>query len=441
MKKTAISLSLMLIISIAVWAYWVQKAPVSLHNNKEKPDPSEQVQLTFWRNNGNIAENNAYEKLIASFEDKNPKIKINMKTIPYSNYEIRLRTELANGKSPDIMAIDSPTLALYANNGSLMPIDSLMKKEGNIQDIPKSTLKGLSYEGKLYLAPVAESSIALFYNKQIFKKAGIPFPSGNPNKPMTWDEVITIAKQINNPDKGIIGLDPDQGFGIGEAPAYFKTPFLWQFGASVLSPDSSTANGYLDSKEAKRALKIYQDIYFKYKVASIEVPPRAFEEGKLGMTVLGSWTLKEFAQNANFTADKDFGVAPLPKGTHQATPNGGWALGISSTSTYPKEAWMFIKYVSGYEGMKKYVTITGDLPARFSVAKNIPELNKYPLNILMEQTLYHSRNRPVTPAYSIVSHTIRTLFEDVGLEGKDIDASAEKAVEKINAGIREMQTP
>ncbi|MEH7504006.1 sugar ABC transporter substrate-binding protein [Neobacillus drentensis] len=412
-------------------------------SQKEKEETvkdSKRIQLTFWRNSGNAAENKAFEELVSAFEKANPNILVNMKSIPYSDYEIRLRTELAAGNPPDILTIDSPTLALYANTGSLLSIDPFMRKEGKIDDIPDSTLRGLSYKGQIYLAPIVESSIALYYNRHLLKAAGIPYPSEDPNNPLTWDEVLEIAKKVNNPAKGVIGIDPAQGFNDGESPAYFKTPLLWQFGADILSPDGTTASGYLDSKQALDALQFYKDLYHKYGVAWLEIPSGAFEEGKLAMTVLGSWTLEDLKKNhPEFKLGDDFGVTPLPKDKYQFVPNGGWALGITSKSKHPQEAWEFIKFVTSYEGMKKYVTITGDVPARYSVAKDFPELNEYPKNIFLQQTQKFSKNRPVTPTYPVVSDAIRKLFEDVGIGGKDVKTAAKEAVEKINTGLKEIK--
>ncbi len=431
-----------ILVSILVYSlFFMDTIPNSPNDNKEKTVPSDQIQLTFWRNSGNEAENKAYSELVSSFEKANPSIDINMKSIPYGDYEIRIRTEIANGNPPDILAIDSPTLALYANTGSLLSLDQFMKKEGDIEDFPESTIRGLSYKGQIYLAPIVESSIALYYNRHLFDQAGVPYPSGDPDKPLTWDEIVEIAEKLDNPEKGIFGIDPAQGFGDAEAPAYFKIPFLWQFGAHVLSPDGTTASGYLDSQEALEALQFFQNLYQKHKVASVELPPEPFESDKLAMTVLGSWALKDFERNPDFKLGVDFGIAPLPKGKYQAVSNGGWALGVSSLSKHPDESWRFIKYATGYEGMKNYVTITGNVPARYSVAEGIPELNEYPSNIFVQQALKYSRNRPVTPAYPVVSNAIRELFEDVGIGGKDVSTSAKEAVEKINTGIKEMQNP
>lgn len=424
-------LTVIILFGIAGFAFFTL-----LGKSPDKEKPTKQVELTFLRNLANPAFNQAYEEMIAAFEATHPNIKINMQSMHWgSEYELRLRTELAAGNHPDIMAIDSPNLALYANSGSLLSIDSYMKEEGNVEDIPDGVLKGLTYKDEIYLAPIVESSIALFYNMNIFREAGIPFPSGNPNNPLTWEEVLEIAKKINNPAKGVIGIDPAQGFNVGEGPAYFKMPILWQFGADVLSPDGSTAQGYLNSPEALEALQFYQDLYRKYGVAAVEMPPAPFETDKLGMTVLGSWAISELQQTPGFVLGEDFGVAPLPKGKNQVVPNGGWALGISSKTQHPEEAWEFVKFATGYEGSKMFVEISGDLPARYSVAKDFPELNEYPKNIFVQQDQNYSKNRPVTPAYPVISEAIKDLFEEVGMEGKNVEEAANKAVEKINNGL------
>ncbi|GAA3334493.1 hypothetical protein GCM10020331_102660 [Ectobacillus funiculus] len=73
-----------------------------------------------------------------------------------------------------------------------------------------------------------------------------------------------------------MGLTQHKGLAKGKLPLIFKMPLLWQFGASVLSPDGTTASGYLDSKEALEALQFYQDLYHRDGVAAIELPPRTF---------------------------------------------------------------------------------------------------------------------------------------------------------------------
>ncbi len=407
----------------------------------DRKEHTKKIELTFWRNYGTKAENNAFKELVSSFESTHPTIRIKLVSIPFGDYEMRLRTELVAGNAPpDIMSIDSPNLALYADSGLLLPLDPYMKTEGDMKDIPRSTLNGVTYNDKIYLAPIVESGIALFYNKKIFREAGIPFPSEDPYKPLTWLQVLELAKRLTNPSKQVYGIDPAQGFSDGEGPAYFKMPLLWQFGGDVLNKEGTTAAGFLNSDESIEALQFYQDLYHKYHVASIELPENPFVTGHLAMTVLGSWTLRDYEINhPEFQLGEDFGIAPLPKAIHQVVPNGGWAVGISAKSNHPKEAWEFVQYISSYEGIKKYVRETGDIPARYSVAEELTELQTYPKNIFVAQAQFFSKNRPITPAYPVVSDEIRKLFEEVGISNQNVKKAADQAVERINRRLKEKE--
>ena len=401
---------------------------------------TETVTLKFWRPNGNDAENAAINKLIENFEAKNTGIKVDLENVPFDNYETKVRTALAGKTAGDIIAIDSPTMSSYANAGALYDMTPLFEADGNLTDIPDGIVQSMKYDGKIYIAPLSEANIALFYNKKMFEAKGIPLPSKNVDEAWTWDQVMDAAKKLTDPAKGIYGIDPAQGFGGGEGPAYFKTPILWQFGADVLSPDGSTAKGYLDSKEAINALSFYQTLYQKDKVSPLELPPDPFPTGKVAMFVDGIWDLTHFTKDfPNFKLGEDWDVAPLPKVKQQAMANGSWTFGITADTKYPKEAWELINYMTGTEGAKIYADMTGGLPVRTSVIDQTPSMKEYPYSIFVGQLQKYSRPRPITPAYPAVSTAIRELFEDVGQGNRDVNAAAADAVKKIDDAIQALK--
>ncbi|MDQ6420288.1 sugar ABC transporter substrate-binding protein [Paenibacillus sp. LHD-117] len=391
------------------------------------------VTLTFWRNSGNSAENSAYETLIARFMEEHPDIRIEMTSFPYSDYDTKLRTTVAAGNPPDIMAIDAPNLASYAQAGALLSMTDSYKAEGDLEDIPTSTMEGYTYQNELYASPMTESSIAMFYNMKLFREAGLELPSADPDEAWTWERVLEAAIQINDPANGIFGIDPAQGFQNAGATAYFKYPIIWQFGGDVMNAEGTSARGALDSPETKRALAFYSELFTKYKVASYEYPLDAFPNRKLGITIDGTWTLAHLAEKfPDFKLGVDYGVAPLPKGVRQAVANGSWALGISSSTKHPEEAWTFIHWMTGYEGQKLYTSITRDIPARYSVAKEFMEFNEYPKNIFVVQNQKYGRPRPITPIFPQMAEAVKALFEDVTLEKLGVDEAVEKAIAKID---------
>nr|AYQ75667.1 sugar ABC transporter substrate-binding protein [Cohnella candidum] len=397
------------------------------------------ITLTFWRNSGNESENKAYEKLVSAYLEKHPEITIDMTLIPYADYDTKLRTSIASGNFPDIMALDASNVASFAHAGALLPLTSYMRKDGRMDDIPASTLATYTYKNEVYMAPLNESSIALFYNRKMFEEKGIPFPSADPEMPWTWDQVLEAARKLTDPSKGVYGIDPAQGFQNAGATAYFKYPIIWQFGGEVMSPDGSTARGYLDSPQTKKALRFYSDLYNKYKVSALEYPADPFPNGYLGMTIEGSWSLSYFAEKfPDFKLGRDYDIAPLPKETRQAVANGSWALGISSRSKYAEEAWNFVNWVTGPEGQVMYCSITNDIPARYSAALQFPELNKYPKNIFVVQNQKFGRPRPVTPIFPQMSEAINKVFEDVTIGKKDLDETVETAIRKIDRDYAQM---
>lgn len=403
-------------------------------------DGAETVELKFWRHDF-APEAESLNKMIASFEEKYPNIKVKMELIPNDQYETKIRTSLAGGNPPDIMALDGPTLASYAHQGALLPLDDYMNKDGDKDDIAKPVLESLTYNGKIYAAPNNDASLALFYNKKMFEAKGIPFPSKNPDEAWTWEQMLDAAKKLNDPANGVYGWNPTPwGFAGHEGAPFSEMVFLWQAGGEILSPDDKTAKGYLDSAENKKALEFWNTLYNVEKVAPKELPQDAFANGKVAMNVDGPWAFGSLEQNfPDFKLGEDYDVAPLWKDAKQVTPNGSWNMAITAKTQHPDEAWLFLNWVTGIEGSKHWYEDTKNLPARLSTAEAFAELKEYPMNIFVEQSAKYAHPRPVTPAYPAVSEAIRLLFEDVGLGGVSVDDALKKAVDKIENGIAQVK--
>ncbi|WP_156158257.1 extracellular solute-binding protein [Gordoniibacillus kamchatkensis] len=247
-------------------------------------------------------------------------------------------------------------------------------------------------------------------------------------------------KKINKPEKGVYGIDPAWGLGEGEGSTFVKLPFIWQAGGDVLSPDASTAKGYLDSPETKKALKFFSSLYNEYKVAAKELPPEAFETGKVGITVNGPWAIAGIASaHPEFKLGVDYDIAPLWKGEKQVTPNGSWNMAITKASKHPKEAWAFVNWVTGVEGAKVWYQETKNLPARISTAKAFPELNQYPMNIFVEQSSKFAKPRPVTPAYPAVTTAVSKLFADLGVANRNVDDAVADAMGNIEKALQKVK--
>ncbi|MFD0712707.1 ABC transporter substrate-binding protein [Paenibacillus sp. GCM10027626] len=413
-------------------------SPVSSPGESKGEDKGDgkKIEIKYWRHDFKT-EVNTLKKIIKSFEEQNPNIKVKMEVIPYGDYETKIRTALAAGNAPDVIGLDGPTLAAYAHQEAVIPLDKYMDADGNKEDIAAPVLESLTYKGQIYAAPLNDASIAMFYNKKLFEKNGIELPSKDPNEAWTWEQVLKAAEKINDPAHKIYGIDPGWGLGQDEGSTFVKLPFIWQAGGEILSPDGTEVKGYLDSPESRKALSFFSSLYNEYKVAPKEIPPEAFETGKLGIVVNGPWAISGFAtSHPEFKLGEDWDIAPLWKDAKQVTPNGSWNMAITKDSKHPDEAWKFVNWVTGVEGAKLWYKETKNLPARLSTASAIPELTEYPMNIFVEQSSKFAHPRPVTPAYPVITTAVSKLFADLGVANRNLDEALNEAVTTIDKALQ-----
>lgn len=400
----------------------------------------QKVEITHWRYE-NDNETKTIRALIESFQQQYPHIKVHLEIIPAEQYETKIRTAMAGQNAPDIMAIDAPTIASYASQEAIIPLDEYMNEDGNKEDLLKPVLGSITYKGKIYAAPLQDHSLVFFYNKKMFEAKGVPLPSKDPHEPLTWEQLLDAAVKLTDAGSGVYGLNPIfKGFTGGEAPPYGEMPWIWQAGGEIVSPDGTTSSGYLDSPESKRALEYIRKLYNEHKVSPKELPQDPLPNGKVAIDIQSPGYLNSLkSKYPDFKLGEDFDIMPLAKDAKQATPMGSWNLAITSQSKHPKESWMFINWVTGAEGAVKWYEGTGNLPARQSTVDAIPELNQYPLNVFAGQSVSYAHPRPVTPAYPVISESIRELFEEIGIGNRNVDESVEKAVKKIDTALAQVK--
>lgn len=393
---------------------------------------SKKVTLTFWRQEDD-PEVKTMNKLINSFEKKNPNIKVDMKV--KVDYETAIRTALAGGTAPDVMNLDGPTLASYASNKAIIPLDKYINKDGDKSDILKPVVKGLTYKGKMYAMPLNDASLAMLYNKNLFKQAGVAEPSQDVNKAWTWEQTLAAAKKITNKKKGIFGWSPSMGIPSGEGQVFSLMPMVWQSGGEIVNKKITTADGYLNSKKSLKALTFLHSLSYGENVAPKEDLQEGFANGKVGIIIAGPWEIARLkGAFPNFKLGTDYGVAPMWRETKQVTPNGSWNMAITSQSKHPAEAWKFVNYVTGKKGAKIWYKGTQNLPARYSTMAD-QSLKVYPMNIYVQQAEKFAKARPVTPQYAKVSQALGDMFEDLMVKNVNVKDRVAKAVTQIDDAL------
>jgi len=376
------------------------------------------------------------EGQVAAFEAANPGIKVEISRAPFEAYDDKVKTATAAGAGPDVFDVDIGAIASYALEGFLTPLDEYLPA-GTMDDFVPAAKRAITIGGKVYGLPVEINNLQLFYNKDLFKAAGL-----DPEKPpKTWDEMLNYAQKLTvDKDKdgridqfGIeLPTEPDEWF------MFVLYPFITGAGGAVID---AQGNVVFDSDAAAEGLQFWADLFAKHKVApsqqfmGVVGKQVGFESGVSAMTISGPWNLPVYA-NLEQTAGLHWGVAPFPVGRVPSTALGGWVMAVPKASKHPKEAALLVQFrtaterqIEGFRGPGRL------LPSRYSAIKQIPELNEYPNNVFV-QGFEYAIPRPAVAQYFKVSEAVQMAAQQVMFQGKTAKEAVKEAAAKIKAIVR-----
>jgi multiple sugar transport system substrate-binding protein len=306
------------------------------------------------------------DQLIKEFEEENPGIKVKQTNFPYDQYNEKVATLIPAGRGPDVINLYYGWVPKYVDSGYLQP---LPKDEFSTEEIENEffpLVDSVKLDGEYWAIPTAVRTLALFYNKDIFEKAGL-----DPNQPpKTWEELVDYAKQATvRDDNGQLvtaGMAWELG---GQLHNWYRDALIYQSGGQDLSEDRKQVL-WDDSPAGLEAFKYLMEFRTKHEVGEkgfYENDVTAFKTGNAAMNVDGSFRLGTLATDA---PDLNYAVAPLPAGEEKATQASFWANGITKNAEGKKleASTKFLKFLTSKEVMERWVKEIGELPAKKDVA-------------------------------------------------------------------------
>jgi ABC-type glycerol-3-phosphate transport system substrate-binding protein len=354
-------------------------------NGNNGNNSSGHVTLTLWNIEEGSGGGEFFDALVKGFEKKYPNVSIDVTSYPEAQYGTKVATAIAAGSPPDLGDVYSFELM---KEGKLVPLDDMIKQQGiDLSTYNKAIVGdpsqenaefGCSYGGKLYCMGSYTGAVMLFYNKDMFDAAGIPYPKAWP--PMTTDEFVKIACELTNPDQGVYG-------------AAYGDPVTWNPWEMVVSPDGRTATGYVNGPTSVHVHDILaQGIRNKCAPSLNVLDPWEqgndfFSRGKLAMVVTDFQSLFKI-ENAGI----NYGITapPTPAGLQPFFNVWTDSTGIFEGTDHQKEAEEFIAYLTT-EGQHLRVSTTGDLPLDSKVAKSDNWANGIPGREEALQVMPHAR--------------------------------------------------
>jgi len=333
-----------ILISIVLLCFFVLSG---CSGNKEAEGKTK-ITFMFW---GAPGEKTAVENYIKMFSKTHPDVYVDMVHKPAGQYSDVLQTMIAGNNAPDVMYVGMEYFPFYTSKGAFLNLDPVIAADTafNINDFYPEVVKPFKYKENLYGIPKDCATLMLYYNKDLFDKAGVAYPNSN----WTWKDFRNAAEKLTKDNNGDGKID-QYGF-VVESWIGMWQPWVWQNGGEIMNQDN-TKWVLGDPKYINQnveALQFLWDMIFGAKpvapepsVTADRSTPELFKTGNVAMCAYGRWMCMDFKDIKHFKWD----MAPLPQNKKKATSLFTVCYAVSAKTKHQKESWELVKYLTGPDG-------------------------------------------------------------------------------------------
>ncbi|TCO54056.1 ABC transporter substrate-binding protein [Actinocrispum wychmicini] len=312
----------------------------------------------------------AYQALVDDFNSAHPRIQVTMDVQPWDAIGQKLPAAWATGQGPDLATpnFDPGVIFNYIRTNSVLALEPAVgdgDTKINASAFPSAVAKAFTVDGHLYAVPANLASVALYYNKEMFKAAGIAEP------PRTADEFVAAAKKLT-----IGGAKPTQyGISLADHQTIQMWPILqWMAGGDIAGADGCAT---INSSASVQALRTWADL-----VANDHVSPvgqtgsdadTLFSAKKAAMELNGPWAAAGFRK-----AGVDVGIAPVPVGSAgPVTVASTVPLMVAKNTKHQAESLEFLSWWTGKTAQATFSKKSGFPPARTDVTVADPAVEVF----------------------------------------------------------------
>lgn len=357
------------------------------------------------------------QKLVDEFNRQHSDIEVVLEAYG-KDFDTKISAGMGSKDAPDIMYMWN--YPAYSNG--LEPLDSYIEKEG--EDFKKNYYSALwdynSIDNKIYGMPVGFTTHALFYNKDLFEKAGVSLPTEN----FTWDDLRAASKTISEKTEA-------KGFAFQMKPdPYDFEMYLWS-NNSAYCDDKGKMAGKINSPESETVFKMFQDMA-KEGIAAVTEGNGTdeFRAGQVAMYIYGSWSINSLNEDK-----MNYGITKLPgfgSGSSVSILSSS-GVAMSKDSKNKEAAWEFMKFWTGEEANKTRIGL--ELPVLETViqSEKIMEDQTYaPFYKMLEQSSGHTPASFIMKNWSEVSDNLSLSFEEMFNPSSyaDVKETLEQAVKQ-----------
>jgi multiple sugar transport system substrate-binding protein len=391
------------------------------------------------------------KKIKAEYEKAHAGYTVKLVPIQASENDYYTKLSLMNrapSTAPDVMYEDTFLVNTDIKAGFLAPLDEYLGKWADwsqFTESSKSAAKAL--DGKTYGVPMGTDTRALWYNKNLFAKAGLPVPWA----PKTWNDVLSAARTIKAKLPGVTPFNVYSGKGAGEGATMQGFEMLL-YGTKHTLYDAGSKKWITSSPGFLDSLNFIKTVYgeklgpdpqdaldpnFGTRLTGDLLP-----KSKLAIDLDGSW------QSSNWTGTGTtpwpqwstvLGQAPMPTQNGEApgstSMSGGWVLSVGSHSKNKQAAFDYVALSLNKENSTAYDIAAGQIAERADVAADPAYIKANPTLKFFTDLVQVTHFRPAYPDYPHVSDAIQVAMEAVMTGQLTPQAAAAAYGDQVKAAV------
>lgn len=382
---------------------------------------------------GDPAEAAAYQSVVDGFKEVQPNVTVQFEAVPnQSDHMTKLSTSFAAGNPPDVWTLNYRRYGQFAAEGVIEPAGPLLETSEILGEdmYYQEAMNAFRYQGELMCIPQNVSNLVVYYNKDLFTRAGMPFPSND----WTWGDFVNTAQRLTSTD-----ASGQKIHGVGTEPQLIRVaPFVWSNGGDIVDNPEKPTRLTLQEPLAREAIQAFMDLQLQYKVVPNEAEEKAediesrFINGRLAMIFSSRVSTPTFRESIT-TFDWD--VAPLPRFKEKASILHSDAYCISKASQNKDLAWAFVEYAQSDDGQTRAARLGRTVPSRKTIANSpafLDPTQKPASNQVFLDAIPTMRLVPILSTWPKIENTVNEELERAFYAIVPLDTALQAATEHTN---------
>ena len=326
-----------------------------------------------------------------------------------------INAEVMTGGLPDIVAVDAPNIAAYANSGIIINIKDYISQD-SLNDYVDSVIEQSTINGGLYALSGQDAPVGLYYNKELLSSVGYDESDiGTIENPWTWDDLKSAMQTLKAAGKEY-KINLRTGFGGDEGNMYLYSSLVYSAGGSFCDANGKTS-GHLNSDQSVKGIQMLEWFFsgsksepWYYDGSNVD----AFPQGIVAFEIYGPWEIENINSTyADFSGK--YGIMPVPVYVEGQTKGsvtsgcGSWGFGVTNSAKDPQAAAQVVEYFTNAAASEMMYDAIGTFPTHKSSYANNQDFSSGAAKSLADIMQTVATPRPKTDNYA----KITTAFADI----------------------------